>query len=192
MNLFENEKQQNPQNTSLSNTTDSSKRLMQEMSQKLKESLWLNQKLSKANQKLQEELQSVLTNLSDTTRLNRQLSIENDNLRNRGGWMLREKEKKLEKENADVRAQNSKLESLVEMSKVEAYEKAIEERDAALESVEAEKKKVIAIQKASKAELSKANKNAKKAMDDLKNKIQFWQIVSGGTLVIGMLLGWMI
>lgn len=106
--------------------------------------------------------------------------------------MLREKEKKLEKENADVRAQNSKLESLVEMSKVEAYEKVIAERDAALKSVEIEKKKVIAIQKASKAELSKANKNAKKAMDDLKNKIQFWQIVSGGAFVIGMLLGWMI
>ena len=83
-------------------------------------SLCLNQELSEVNHNLQEELRKVLTDLSDITRLNQQLSIENDNLRNRGGWMLREQQEKLEREIADVQDQNSRLNRLVNMSNVTA------------------------------------------------------------------------
>lgn len=124
MNLFDSEKTPNCQSKNLSSTTDNSKILMQEMSQKLRESLCLNQELSEVNHNLQEELRKVLTDLSDITRLNQQLSIENDNLRNRGGWMLREQQEKLEREIEDVRAQNSNLVRLVNMSNVQAVERA--------------------------------------------------------------------
>ena len=116
MNLFDSEKTPNCQSKNLSSTTDNSKILMQEMSQKLRESLCLNQELSEVNHNLQEELRKVLTDLSDITRLNQQLSIENDNMRNRGGWILREQQEKLEREIADVQDQNSRLNRLVNMA----------------------------------------------------------------------------
>ena len=44
----------------------------------------------------------------------------------------------------------------------------------------------------STAELRERQLEEQRRLDAMKNKKEFWQIVSGGTLVIGMLLGWMI
>lgn len=125
MNLFDSEKTPNCQSKNLSSTTDNSKILMQEMSQKLRESLCLNQELSEVNHNLQEELRKVLTDLSDITRLNQQLSIENNNLRNR-------------------------------------------------------------------EDINKVNKKTNDKVLDMKNRMQFWQIVSIGTLIVGFLIGWIL
>lgn len=192
MNLFDNEEKQNPQNRNLNNTTDSSKILMQEMSQKLKETLCLNQELSKANQNVQEELRKVLTDLSDITRLNQQLSIENDNLRNKGGWMLKEKQEKLEREIENVRVRNVKLNYLVNMSNVAAVETMRVERDDALLQAEEERQMALAMKEYCKNEVAKANKKANKRILEIKNKKEFWQIISITSLCVGVLIGQMI
>ena len=77
------------------------------------------------NHNLQEELRKVLTDLSDITRLNQQLSIENNNLRNR-------------------------------------------------------------------EDINKVNKKTNDKVLDMKNRMQFWQIVSIGTLIVGFLIGWIL
>ena len=165
---------------------------MQEMSQKLRESLCLNQELSEVNHNLQEELRKVLTDLSDITRLNQQLSIENDNLRNRGGWMLREQQEKLEREIADVQDQNSRLNRLVNMSNVTAYEKMRRERDDALNQVAEERQKTFMAKKNLREDINKVNKKTNDKVLDMKNRMQFWQIVSIGTLIVGFLIGWIL
>ena len=166
--------------------------LMQEMSHKLRESLCLNQELSEVNHNLQEELRKVLTDLSDITRLNQQLSIENDNLRNRGGWMLREQQEKLEREIADVQDQNSRLNRLVNMSNVTAYEKMRRERDDALNQVAEERQKTFMAKKNFREDINKVNKKTNDKVLDMKNRMQFWQIVSIGTLIVGFLIGWIL
>ena len=165
---------------------------MQEMSQKLRESLCLNQELSEVNHNLQEELRKVLTDLSDITRLNQQLSIENDNLRNRGGWMLREQQEKLEREIADVQNQNSRLNRLVNMSNVTAYEKMRRERDDALNQVAEERQKTIMAKKNFREDINKVNKKTNDKVLDMKRRMQYWQIVSIGTLIVGFLIGWIL
>lgn len=192
MNLFDIEKQWNHQSENLSSTTNNSKILMKEMSQKLGESLCLNQELSEVNHNLQEELRKVLTDLSDITRLNQQLSIENDNLRNRGGWMLREQQEKLEREIADVQNQNSRLNRLVNMSNVTAYEKMRRERDDALNQVAEERQNTIMAKKNFREDINKVNKKTNDKVLDMKNRMQFWQIVSIGTLIVGFLIGWIL
>ena len=161
MNLFDSEKTPNCQSKNLSSTTDNSKILIQEMSQKLRESLCLNQELSEVNHNLQEELRKVLTDLSDITMLNQQLSIENDNLRNRGGWMLREQQEKLEIEIADVQDQNSRMNRLVNMSNVTAYEKMRRERNDALNQVAEERQKTFMAKKNFREDINKVNKKNK-------------------------------
>ena len=165
---------------------------MQEMSQKLRESLCLNQELSEVNHNLQEELRKVLTDLSDITRLNQQLSIENDNLRNRGGWMLREQQEKLERGIADVQDQNSRLNRLVNMSNVTAYEKMRRERDDALNQVAEERQKTIMAKKNFREDINKVNKKTNDKVLDMKRRMQYWQIVSIGTLIVGFLIGWIL
>lgn len=192
MNLFDIEKQWNHQSENLSSTTNNSKILMKEMSQKIEESLCLNQELSEVNHNLQEELRKVLTDLSDITRLNQQLSIENDNLRNRGGWMLREQQEKLEREIADVQNQNSRLNRLVNMSNVTAYEKMRRERDDALNQVVEERQKTIMAKKNFREDINKVNKKTNDKVLDMKRRMQYWQIVSIGTLIVGFLIGWIL
>ena len=192
MNLFDIEKQWNHQSENLSSTTNNSKILMKEMSQKLGESLCLNQELSEVNHNLQEELRKVLTYLSDITRLNQQLSIENDNLRNRGGWMLREQQEKLEREIADVQNQNSRLNRLVNMSNVTAYEKMRRERDDALNQVAEERQNTIMAKKNFREDINKVNKKTNDKVLDMKRRMQYWQIVSIGTLIVGFLIGWIL
>ena len=192
MNLFDIEKQWNHQSENLSSTTNNSKILMKEMSQKLGESLCLNQELSEVNHNLQEELRKVLTDLSDITRLNQQLSIENDNLRNRGGWMLREQQEKLERGIADVQDQNSRLNRLVNMSNVTAYEKMRRERDDALNQVAEERQNTIMAKKNFREDINKVNKKTNDKVLDMKRRMQYWQIVSIGTLIVGFLIGWIL
>ena len=192
MNLFDSEKTPNCQSKNLSSTTENSKILMQEMSQKLRESLCLNQELSEVNHNLQEELRKVLTDLSDITRLNQQLSIENDKLRNRGCWTLREQQEKLEREIADVRVQNSRLNRLVNMSNVTAYEKMRRERDDALNQVAEERQKTIMVKRKCTEDIPKANKKVKEKVLYMKNQIRFWQIISIVSLIAGFLIGWML
>lgn len=162
---------------------------MQEMSQQLRESLCLNQELSEVNHNLQEELRKVLTDLSDITRLNQQLSIENDNLRNRGGWMLREQQEKLEREIADVRVRNSNLVRLVNMSNVQAVERANKERKDAFNMVAEEKQKANIARKNAKDEVVKVNRKAKEKMVAAKNQIRFWKAIAVGTFIVGLLIG---
>lgn len=159
---------------------------------KLKETLCLNQELSKANQNVQEELRKVLTDLSDITRLNQQLSIENDNLRNKGGWMLKEKQEKLEREIENVRVRNVKLNYLVNMSNVAAVETMRVERDDALLQAEEERQMALAMKEYCKNEVAKANKKANKRILEIKNKKEFWQIISITSLCVGVLIGQMI
>lgn len=96
--------------------------------------------------------------------------------------MLKEKQEKLEKESEAVQEQNFKLKSMVEMSRIEVYEEAVTERDAALELVENMEVKVNAIQENTKVRIAIINKDAKKGCEgyERKNKIlavDFWRNV---------------
>lgn len=130
--------------------------------------------------------------LSDITRLNQQLSIENDNLRNKGGWMLKEKQEKLEREIENVRVRNVKLNYLVNMSNVAAVETMRVERDDALLQAEEERQMALAMKEYCKNEVAKANKKANKRILEIKNKKEFWQIISITSLCVGVLIGQMI
>ena len=78
------------------------------------------------------------------------------------------------------------------MSNVTAYEKMRRERDDALNQVAEERQKTFMAKKNFREEINKKNKKTNDKVLDMKNRMQFWQIVSIGTLIVGFLIGWIL
>lgn len=75
------------------------------------------------------------------------------------------------------------------MKTVEQAEKA---RVDAMNKVAEEKQKIHMAKKNCKEEIAKINKKANSMILDMKRKMQFWQVISIGSLMIGMLVGWLL
>lgn len=79
-------------------------------------------------QKLNDEIHHLITEMSETQKLNQSLQQSNDDLRNRNGLMSRSEQEQLEEEIKDIRDQNCKLGKLVDMSSVKAVRQAKEKQ----------------------------------------------------------------
>ena len=75
-----------------------------------------------------DEIHRLITELSETQKLNQSLQQSNDDLRNRNGLKSRREQEQLEKEIKDVRNQNCNLEELVDMSSAKAVRQAKEKQ----------------------------------------------------------------
>lgn len=62
----------------------------------------------------------------------------------------------------------------------------------ALNQVAEERQKTFMAKKNFREEINKVNKKTNDKVLDMKNRMQFWQIVSIGTLIVGFLIGWIL
>ena len=69
---------------------------------------------------------------------------------------------------------------------------SIRERDDALNRVAEERQKTFMAKKNFREDINKINKKTSDKVLDMKNRMQFWQIVSIGTLIVGFLIGWIL
>lgn len=106
--------------------------------------------------------------------------------------MLREQQENIAREIEDVQAQNSKLSRLVNRSNVKAVEQAEKAKVDAMNKVDEEKQKTFMAKKNCREEIDRINKKTNIKVACMKWKLKFWQIVSVGTVVMGMLIGWML
>ena len=81
---------------------------------------------------------------------------------------------------------------LVNMSNVQAVERAEKARIDAMNVAAEEKQNNFMEKKNCREEIDKVNKKANKKIADMKNKIQFWKMVAIGTLAVGILIGWIL
>ena len=77
------------------------------------------------------------------------------------------------------------------MSNVKAVEQAEKARTDAMNKVAEEKQKTFMAKKNCREEIDRINKKTNIKVANIKREIQFWQIISAGALVMGMLIGWM-
>ncbi len=87
-----------------------------------------NHEMQDEIQKLNDEIHHLITEMSETQKLNQSLQQSNDDLRNRNGLMSRSEQEQLEEEIKDIRDQNCKLGKLVDMSSVKAVRQAKEKQ----------------------------------------------------------------
>lgn len=106
--------------------------------------------------------------------------------------MLREQQENIARKIEDVQAQNSKLSRLVNMSNVKAVEQAEKAKVDAMNKVDEEKQKTFMAKKNCREEIDRINKKTNIKVACMKRELKFWQIVSVGTVVMGMLIGWML
>ena len=106
--------------------------------------------------------------------------------------MLREQQENIAREIEDVQAQNSKLSRLVNRSNVKAVEQAEKAKVDAMNKVDEEKQKTFIAKKNCREEIDRINKKTNIKVACMKRELKFWQIVSVGTVVMGMLIGWML
>jgi len=83
-----------------------------------------NHEMQDEIRKLNDEIHRLTTELSETQKLNQLLQQSNDDLRNRNGLMSRSEQEQLEEEIKDVRDRNSKLQTQVNKSSVQAVDEA--------------------------------------------------------------------
>ncbi len=95
-------------------------------------------------------------------------------LRNRNGLMSRSEQELLEEEIKDVRDWNSKLQVQVNKSSVEAVDQAQQRQEEAEKQAKQAVAQVEREKKRADVEIQRANLNAKRQMDILKEKEYFW------------------
>ena len=78
------------------------------------------------------------------------------------------------------------------MSNVKAVEQAEKARTDAMNKVAEEKQKTFMAKKNCREEIDRINKKTNIKVACMKRELKFWQIVSVGTVVMGMLIGWML
>ena len=103
--------------------------------------------------------------------------------------MLREQQENIAREIEDVQAQNSKLSRLVNRSNVKAVEQAEKAKVDAMNKVDEEKQKTFMAKKNCREEIDRINKKTNIKVACMKRELKFWQIVSIGTVVMGMSIG---
>ncbi len=78
------------------------------------------------------------------------------------------------------------------MSNVKAVEQAEKAKVDAMNKVAEEKQKTFMAKQNCREEINRINKKTNIKVACMKRELKFWQIVSVGTVVMGMLLGWML
>ena len=78
------------------------------------------------------------------------------------------------------------------MSNVKAVEQAEKAKVDAMNKVAEEKQKTFMAKQNCREEINRINKKTNILVACMKRERKFWQIVSVGTEVMGMLLGWML
>mgnify|MGYP007094086304 FL=1 len=78
------------------------------------------------------------------------------------------------------------------MSNVKAVEQAEKAKVDAMNKVAEEKQKTFMAKQNCREEINRINKKTNIKVACMKRERKFWQIVSVGTEVMGMLLGWML
>ena len=75
---------------------------------------------------------------------------------------------------------------------MKAVEQAEKAKVDAMNKVDEEKQKTFMAKKNCREEINRINKKTNIKVACMKRKLKFWQIVSVGTVVMGMLRGWML
>lgn len=152
---------------------------IEEMNSKIEEQTEQLQEKESTIQKQSSEmsdLKSTMLNLSEeltkTQKQNQELVKSNDDLRNSKGLLSRKKQEELEKNLESTMASLSDAKKKIDMSSVEAVEKAKREKNLAIDHArieieKANKKRIDECYKADE-EVRKAKKNEKKARDEQK------------------------
>ena len=78
------------------------------------------------------------------------------------------------------------------MSNVKAVEQAEKAKVDAMNKVAEEKQKTFMAKQNCREEINRINKKTNIKVACMKRELKFWQIVSVGTVVMGMLFGWML
>ena len=78
------------------------------------------------------------------------------------------------------------------MSNVKAVEQAEKAKVDAMNKVAEEKQQTFMAKQNCREEINRINKKTNIKVACMKRELKFWQIVSVGTVVMGMLLGWML
>ena len=78
------------------------------------------------------------------------------------------------------------------MSNVKAVEQAEKAKVDAMNKVAEEKQKTFMAKQNCREEINRINKKTNIKVACMKRELKFWQIISVGTVVMGMLLGWML
>ena len=133
-----------------------------------------NHEMQEEMQKSNAEIQQMTVELSEMRKLNQSLQQSNDDLRNRNGLMSRSEQELLEEEIKDVRDWNSKLQVQVNKSSVEAVDQAQQRQEEAEKQAKQAVAQVEREKKRADVEIQRANLNAKRQMDILKEKEYFW------------------
>ena len=120
------------------------------------------------------EIQRLITELSETQKLNQSLQKNNDDLRNRNGLKSRSEQEKLEEDIKDVRDQNSKLQIQVNKSSVEAVDEAQIKQEEAEKKMEQAEAKARNEKKRAEVEIRKAKKEVKVRTESMKSVEYFW------------------
>ena len=133
-----------------------------------------NHEMQDEIRKLNDEIYHLITEMSETQKLNQSLQKNNDDLRNRNGLKSRSEQELLEEEIKDVRDQNSKLQIQVNKSSVEAVDEAQKKQKEAEKKMEQAEFKARNEKKRAELEIQKARRKAKREIDDMKEKHYFW------------------
>ena len=78
------------------------------------------------------------------------------------------------------------------MSNVKAVEQAEKAKVDAMNKVAEEKQQTFMAKQNCREEINRINKKTNIKVACMKRELKFWQIVSEGTVVMGMLFGWML
>lgn len=136
-----------------------------------------NHEMQDEIRKLNDEIHRLTTEMSETQKLNQLLQQSNGDLRNRNGLKSRREQEQLEKEIKDVRDQNCKLEKLVEMSSVEAVDKAQRKQKEAEKKVRVIEYQSNMVQEKMQNAKKKTDQEIKKLKNEVKEKGKFWMII---------------
>ena len=135
-----------------------------------------NHEMQDEIRKLNDEIHRLTTELSETQKLNQSLQQSNDDLRNRNGLMSRNEQEQLEEEIKDVRDQNSKLQTQVNQSSVEAEEPAQQKQEEAEKNVRTIQFQYNKLQENAETMKEKADQKIKSLKQEMKEKTSFWQM----------------
>ena len=139
-----------------------------------KQKLFLeNHEMQDEIRKLNDEIYHLITEMSETQKLNQSLQKNNDDLRNRNGLKSRSEQELLEEEIKDVRDQNSKLQIQVNKSSVQAVDEAYRKQKEAEKQLQSLKYQAEQKRKTAENEVQKLKKRIRLQSEKI-NEIKFF------------------
>ena len=132
-----------------------------------------NHEMQDEIRKLNDEIHHLITEMSETQKLNQSLQKNNDDLRNRNGLKSRSEQELLEEEIKDVRDQNSKLQIQVNKSSVQAVDEAYRKQKEAEKQLQSLKYQAEQKRKTAENEVQKLKKRIRLQSEKI-NEIKFF------------------